>query len=122
VQCGIGTQIKREKPTKQFDAVDDPLATVFEVKASVGILANVRTKLERLCRYITRPAVSTKRLSMTRNGRIRYELKTPWRNGTTHFIFEPLNFIIRFLCYIFNVVLYIDMHTKLSFFILLRVY
>ena len=35
------------------------------------------------------------RLSMTRNGRVRYELKTPWRNGTTHVIFEPLDFISR---------------------------
>jgi hypothetical protein len=26
---------------------------------------------------------------MTRNGQIRYELKTPWRNGTTHVLFEP---------------------------------
>jgi hypothetical protein len=52
-------------------------------------------KLERLCRYITRPAVSTKRLSMTQNGSVRYELKTPWRNGTTHVIFEPLDFIAR---------------------------
>jgi hypothetical protein len=25
---------------------------------------------------------------MTRNGQVRYELKTPWRNGTTHVIFE----------------------------------
>jgi len=31
----------------------------------------------------------------TRNGRVRYELKTPWRNGTTHVIFEPLYFISR---------------------------
>ncbi len=32
---------------------------------------------------------------MTRNGRLRYELKTPWRNGTTHVVFEPLDFISR---------------------------
>ena len=32
---------------------------------------------------------------MTRNGQVRYELKTPWRNGTTHVIFEPLDFISR---------------------------
>jgi len=32
---------------------------------------------------------------MTRNGRVRYELKTLWRNGTTHVIFEPLDFISR---------------------------
>jgi hypothetical protein len=30
-----------------------------------------------------------------RNGQVRYELKTPWRNGTTHVIFEPLDFISR---------------------------
>jgi hypothetical protein len=39
--------------------------------------------------------VSTKRLSLTRNGRLRYELKTPWHNGTTHVIFEPLDFVSR---------------------------
>jgi Putative transposase len=45
--------------------------------------------------FLTRPAVSTKRLSMTRNGRVRCELKTPWRNGTTHVVFEPLDFMAR---------------------------
>jgi len=67
----------------------------FSLHAGVATKANERAKLERLCRYITRPAVSTKRLSITRNGRVRYELKTPWRNGTTHVIFEPLDFISR---------------------------
>ncbi len=70
-------------------------AAGFSLHAGVATNANEREKLERLCRYITRPAVSTKRLSMTRNGRVRYELKTPWRNGTTHVIFEPLDFISR---------------------------
>ncbi len=27
------------------------------------------------------------------NGNIRYQLKTPYRDGTTHVIFEPLDFI-----------------------------
>ena len=67
----------------------------FSLHAGVATKANERTKLERLCRYITRPAVSTTRLSLTRNGQVRYELKTPWRNGTTHVIFEPLDFISR---------------------------
>ncbi len=64
-------------------------------RTEVATKANERAKLERLCRYITRPAISTKRLSLTHNGRVRYELKTPWRNGTTHVIFEPLDFISR---------------------------
>jgi hypothetical protein len=54
-----------------------------------------RDKLERLCRYIARPAVSEKRLSLLDDGRIRYELKTPYRDGTTHVIFEPLDFLAR---------------------------
>jgi hypothetical protein len=54
----------------------------FSLHAGVATRANERARLERLCRYITRPAVSTKRLSLTRNGQVRYELKTPWRNGT----------------------------------------
>ncbi len=38
--------------------------------------AHQRDKLERLCRYISRPAVSEKRLALTANGQVRYELKT----------------------------------------------
>ena len=82
---------------KQVAVTRRVLGTVagFSLHAGVAAKANEREKLERLCRYITRPPVSTKRLSMTRNGRVRYELKTPWRNGTTHVIFEPLDFISR---------------------------
>ena len=67
----------------------------FSLHAGVAARAHERDKLERLCRYIARPAVSAKRLSMTRNGQVRYELKTPWRNGTTHVIFEPFDFVFR---------------------------
>jgi hypothetical protein len=28
-------------------------------------------------------------------GKVRYELKTPYRDGTTHVIFEPLDFIAK---------------------------
>ena len=44
---------------------------------------------------ISRPAVSEQRLSLTSNGNIRYQLKTPYRNGTTHVFFEPLDFIAK---------------------------
>jgi hypothetical protein len=54
-----------------------------------------RKKLERLCRYVSRPAVSEKRLSLAPNGNVRYQLKTPYREGTTHVVFEPLDFIAR---------------------------
>ena len=42
------------------------------VHAGVATKVNERAKLERLCRYITRLTVSTKRLSLTRNGQARY--------------------------------------------------
>ena len=67
----------------------------FSLHAGVAAKAHQRDKLERLCRYISRPAVSEKRLSLTSTGKVRYELKTPYRNGTTHVIFEPLDFIAR---------------------------
>ncbi len=38
-------------------------------------------------------AVSTR--TLTPNGNLRYQLKTPYRDGTTHVIFEPLDFIAR---------------------------
>lgn len=67
----------------------------FSLHAGVAARAHQRWKVERLCRYIARPAVSEKRLSLTSTGKVRYELKTPFRNGTTHVIFEPLHFIAR---------------------------
>ena len=59
------------------------------------LLKLMRDKHGRLCRYVSRPAVSEKRLNLTNNGKVRYELKTPYRNGTTHVIFEPLDFMYR---------------------------
>ena len=67
----------------------------FSLHAGVAARADQRQKLERLCRYISRPAIAEKRLSLTSNGNVRYQLKTPYRDGTTHVIFEPLDFIAR---------------------------
>lgn len=54
-------------------------------------------KLERLSRYVSRPAVAKKRLSLTPNGNVRYRQKTLYRGGTSHVIFALLNFIARCL-------------------------
>jgi len=70
-------------------------ANGFSLHAGVAAQAHQRRKLERLCRYITRPAVSTERMALTQQGNIRYTLKTPYRDGTTHIILEPLDFIAR---------------------------
>ena len=60
----------------------------FSLHAGVATRADQRDKLERLCRYISRSAVSEKRLSLTASGQVRYQLKTPYRDGTTHVIFN----------------------------------
>jgi ribosomal protein S27E len=73
-------EVLPHQPMRQWVSSSAGEAAGFSLHAGVAIRANERAKLERLCRYITRPAVSTKRLSLTRNGQIRYELKTPWRN------------------------------------------
>ncbi len=67
----------------------------LSLHAGVATRANERVKPERLCRYIARPAVSTQRLSLTGHGKVRYELKTPYSDGTTHVLFEPLDFMYR---------------------------
>lgn len=65
----------------------------FSLHAGVFANADEPEKLERLCRYISRPAISEQRLSMTQHGKVRYELKTPYRDGTTHVFFDPVDFI-----------------------------
>ena len=103
-RIAVGPQQGRKVFTLQTlpDCSDDfPAAPALgraagcSLHAGVATRAHEREKLERLCRYIARPAMATQRLSLTRHGQIRYELKTPYRDGTTHVIFEPLDFIAR---------------------------
>jgi hypothetical protein len=56
----------------------------FSLHAGVAAARHERQKLERLCRYITRPAIAEPRLSLTPSGNVRYQLKTSYRDGTTH--------------------------------------
>jgi len=51
--------------------------------------------LERLCRYVARPPVSTARLPAQPDGRLLYLLKRRWRDGTTHVVFEPSKLLER---------------------------
>ena len=55
------------------------------------VAAAQRAKLERLWRSIMRPAISTERLSLTTQGHIHYRLKTPYRDGGAHAVFEPFD-------------------------------
>ena len=97
-RIAVGPRQGRKVFTLQTIPASDPEEWVgkvdgFSLHAGVVAKAHERKKLERLCRYIARPPVSEKRLCVTRNGKVRYKLKTPYRDGTTHIIFEPLDFI-----------------------------
>jgi len=67
----------------------------FSLHAGIGVEAEQRGKLERLTRYVSRPPVSVERLDLTAQGQVRYRLKTAYRDGTTHIVLEPLDFIAR---------------------------
>jgi len=67
----------------------------FSLHAGLAAKPSQRDKLERLARYVARPPVAAGRLALTGSGHVRYALKTPYRDGTTHVIFEPEDFIAR---------------------------
>jgi hypothetical protein len=58
----------------------------FSLHAGIGVEGEQREKLERLTRYVSRPPVSEERLDLTAQGQVRYRLKTPYRDGTTHIV------------------------------------
>jgi hypothetical protein len=68
----------------------------FSLHAGVGVSARNRARLEHLLRYCLRPPLSTERLSLMADGRLRYKLKRRWSNGTTHVIYEPMELMERF--------------------------
>ena len=61
----------------------------FSLHAGVWVGAHDRGRLEHLCRYVTRPPFAAGRLKWSRRARVLYELRKPWRDGTTHVVFEP---------------------------------
>ncbi len=67
----------------------------FSLHAGIAATASQPDKLEHLARYVARPPLATERLALTGSGQVRYTLKTPYRDGTTHVIFEPEDFIAR---------------------------
>ncbi len=46
-------------------------------------------------RYVLRPALDESRLSWTRDGKVLYRFKRPWKDGTKLVVFEPLILIER---------------------------
>jgi hypothetical protein len=73
-------------------------ANGFPLHAGVSCEGPQKDKRDRpggvpLCRYIARSAVAIPRLSLSSIGKVVYTLKTPFRDGTTQVLFEPVDFI-----------------------------
>ena len=61
--------------------------------AATAIKSHERDRLERLVRYMARPAISDERVSVVDENTIRLRLKTAWRDGTESLLFTPNEFI-----------------------------
>ncbi len=65
----------------------------FNLHAATRIAARDRSGLERICRYVSRPAIPEERLQLIdEDERVKLTLKRPW-GDTTALVFEPLEFI-----------------------------
>ena len=61
----------------------------FSLHANVYCGPEQRDKLEKLCRYVARPAVAEERLKLKGNGDVLLRLKKPYSDGTSHLVFSP---------------------------------
>jgi putative transposase len=68
-------------------------ASGFNVHAGVTVRSGDREGLERLCRCCARPECSLERLSILADGRAAYLLRKPRRNGATHLVMTPVQFL-----------------------------
>src|SRR2546425_12470768 len=67
----------------------------FDLHAAVVVPANDRARLERTCRYALRPPVAHDRIHLTNTGQVLLELRHRWSDGTTHVLFDPIEFLER---------------------------
>jgi hypothetical protein len=70
-------------------------ANGFDLHAGLVVPAGQRERLERVCRYALRPAVAGDRVRLTDDGQVQLQLRHPWADGTTHLVFEPVEFLAR---------------------------
>lgn len=79
------------------DVTDAPIAEVrgINVHAVQVVDGRDRRRVERLCRYITRPPVAQDRLEQRSDGKLELTFKKPWRDGTRALVLEPDDLIAR---------------------------
>jgi hypothetical protein len=102
-----GIELLGERPGKPTLRIVDPEAARagepaadvagFNIHAKVVVDGRDRARLERVCRYLGRPPIAKERLQLLPDGRVRYLMKKPWRDGTRAIVLSPLDLIAR-LC------------------------
>ena len=65
----------------------------FSLHAATRVRRNSRDRLRSLIEYIARGPISNERLEILSDERVKLQLKTPWKDGTTHLLFTPGEFI-----------------------------
>ena len=65
----------------------------FDLHADLRVAGHDRRRLEHLCRYLLRPPVAQDRRRLLAAGRVLVQLKRVWADGTSHLLFEPLEFL-----------------------------
>ena len=65
----------------------------FSLHAARRIAGPDRRGLERLCRYVARPALASGRLRLLASQRLCFALKTPWSDGTRHLLLSPMELL-----------------------------
>ena len=65
----------------------------FDLHANVWVPPNDRARLEQRGRYLLRPPLAQDRVQLRADGRVLVTLKTVWRDGTSHLLFEPIEFL-----------------------------
>jgi hypothetical protein len=87
---------RRFEPSRQLRRYEASYG-YFSLEAGSRTGAQDRRGLERLCRYILRPAVALSRLGIDREDRVVLTLRHPWRDGTTALRFEGGDYVNDFV-------------------------
>jgi hypothetical protein len=81
--------------------VQDPAAAAivqgFNLHGKTRVDGCDRLALQKLCRYIARPPIAQDRLHILQDGRVRYDMKRIFKDGTKAIVLSPFHFIAR-LC------------------------
>ncbi len=103
--AGTGDKVPRlvdpslaSAPREQLDLPRGALTATsdgYSLHAATRIETDERESLERLLRYMARPPLAQGRLMLREDGKVIWNLRKPWRDGTRGFVFDPLTFIGR---------------------------